>query len=628
MTKFEAVTELGSIISSDLLSSYSDIEKSSLTGFDPEALTPQSTYVEAGIAKLTALANALDMSDRTAEMVEIFIAMTVSWGDRKIKANSGWQSNVSDDGAPFEFSIAFKENRAELRVLLEAQGAEPSLQSNWEAGLQLNQYLAAHYNNVSLDRFNQIEDLYQPIDPDAKFSIWHSVCFYPDKEPSFKIYLNPQARRKSLAPAVVEESLVRLKFERVWSTLAEVAAQRGPDKDEFVYFSLDLDGHVQARIKVYLRHYNATPEDLDRALTASPNYIVGDAIEFCHAMVEDRISFFAKPAITCFSLISGCDTTASNATIYIPIWNYTANDSIVKERIDSYLSQQQHSLSLYDSAIQAFTMRPLDAGVGMQSYISMRREQQQKRLTVYLNPEVNLVSPPRDISIVQPLQHYRLLEEVVMQYKNNSIDAHPFFQRLHREPVNLANMWLLFANFQEGIVDHFTRRLAIVVAQTTDENIRCILAKQLNEELGNGDISQIHRRIFDNFMIALEAYKPKIVCEDTLKPGRDLGKHLEELYCNSNANIGVGAAIVMEIRGKQRDEIISKELIRTTMARSSLAWLQLHEELELDHAEEAMELVRYIDKSHGDKDAARQGAEMTATVLWSFCNKMYRICFM
>jgi pyrroloquinoline quinone (PQQ) biosynthesis protein C len=103
---------------------------------------------------------------------------------------------------------------------------------------------------------------------------------------------------------------------------------------------------------------------------------------------------------------------------------------------------------------------------------------------------------------------------------------------------------------------------------------------------------------------------------------------LESLYSNPNAYVGVGAAIVMELRGQQRDEVLGKELARTKVTRDALSWLDLHGELEADHAEEAMDLARLIDKSDGDRDAALQGASMTSDALWEFCNGMYQVCFM
>ena len=214
------------------------IERFSQIGFDPEKLVPAQTYVECGIEKLTALCNAVGLNAQLDRVIQVFRALTTSWGDRRVGETTTWRSDVSDDCAPFEFSLALDPQQTELRVLVEAQGSNPTLQSNWQAGLDLNQYLSANFN-VSLDRFEQIADLFAPTNPEAKFSMWHAVCFYPDKEPAFKLYLNPQAQsHESKQPQSSKNLFVRLGFDRCLAYFSpETAAQRGPDKDEFVYFS-------------------------------------------------------------------------------------------------------------------------------------------------------------------------------------------------------------------------------------------------------------------------------------------------------------------------------------------------------------------------------------------------------
>ena len=215
MTKSESISTVSESIDlyenfdpSVSLSNQPSIEHRPQVGFDPEKLGSTQTYVECGLEKLTALCYAVGLNDKIEQITQIFLAITSSWGDRKVGETSTWQSDVSDDRAPFEFSLALDPDKVELRVLVEAQGSDPNLQSNWQAGLDLNQHLAEHYN-VNLDRFEQIADLFTPTNPESKFSMWHAVCFYPDKEPAFKLYLNPQAQAKSRSAAIVEESLGR-----------------------------------------------------------------------------------------------------------------------------------------------------------------------------------------------------------------------------------------------------------------------------------------------------------------------------------------------------------------------------------------------------------------------------------
>jgi DMATS type aromatic prenyltransferase len=604
------------------------IEHRPQVGFDPEQLVPAQTYVECGVEKLTALAAAVGLSHKTAQITEIFRVLATSWGDRVVGGTSTWQSDVSDDHAPFEFSLALDPDQVELRVLVEAQGTDANLQSNWQAGLDLNQYLAANYH-VSLDRFEQIADLYVPTNSAAKLSMWHAVCFYPDKEPAFKLYLNPQAQSKSRAAAIVEESLVRLGFARAWPTLSETAAQRGPDQDEFVYFSLDLANCSKARVKVYLRHHDATTAELELALSAACNYVPGDATEFCQALTQSQGPFTEKPIASCFSFIEGNGDQPSSGTLYVPIGHYTSSDQMVVDRLNQYLIRHNLSDRTYTNSLQSFAVRSLASGSGMQSHISLRREQQQCRVAVYLNPEVNTVCPI-DLEIKQILATKPRLsiEEAALHYENNSIVDHPFLQRLKREPVNLNHLWLIFANGKEGIVTHFTRRLASVIGRIDDEQIRCILTKQLNEELGNGDVNRIHRKLFEQLMLTLEPYKPQSVTPQILAPGNELSQSLEALYSDPNPYIGVGAAIIMEICGKQIDQLMANEFAeRTTVERSSLKWLHLHDELEIDHANEVLDLARLITNSDRGKEAAQKGLEVTGKAVWSFFNGMYRVCF-
>jgi DMATS type aromatic prenyltransferase len=635
MTKFTALptgsTSLAEPVGTKVetansLATHSGIDRAAQIGFNPEQLVPTQTYVEAGVEKLTALADAVGLKDKLPQIIEIFRAMTASWGDRKVGETSAWQSDVSDDSAPFEFSIAFEDDRPELRILLEAHGSNPSLQSNWQAGLELNQYLAEHFN-INLDRFQQIEDLFAPTNLEAKFSIWHSACFYPDKEPAFKLYLNPQSQQKSRAAAVVEESLVRLGFPHAWMGLAEVAAQRGSEQDEFVYFSLDLAAHSQARVKIYLRHYDATLEDLEKAFSLAQNYVPGDVTEFCQALIPTQGAFTSKPMASCFAFVEGNDDRPTGATLCVPIGYYASSDRVVADSLQKYFSQHNLPISAYTGVLQSFATRSLDSGCGMHSHLSLRRENQQLRVTVYLNPEINVVRS-FDLQTITNANWnpQRSIEEAALHYEDYAFTDHPFFQRLQREPVNPQYIWLLMMNVR-GTSTNFTRRLANVVAQVDDERIRCLLAKQLNDELGNGNIDRIHRKLFERLMTAVEPWRIESCTENMLMPGKEISDRLEEIFLDSNPYVGVGATIVTEIHAKHFDLWLGAELRKTNVDLSAIKWVTVHEELEVDHANESLVLARYVAESEENVVVARQGIEKACMASWSFLNDMYRLCF-
>jgi DMATS type aromatic prenyltransferase len=633
MTNFEDISTGSELIdrpkniSSDPaahLESQTSIERHPQTGFDPEQLVPTQTYIECGVEKLTALCKSVGLDRKTDQIIEIFRSISTSWGDRKV-GDTTWQSDVSDDATPFEFSIALDPENVELRVLVEAQGSAANLQSNWQAGLELNQYLAANYS-VNLDRFEQIADLYAPTNSTAKFSIWHAVCFYPDKEPAFKLYLNPQSQSQSRSAAIVEESLVRLGFTHAWPTLAETSAQRGPDKDEFVYFSLDLTDHPQARVKVYLRHHDATPSELESALSAARNYVSGDAIEFCQAMAPGQTSFSAKSAITCFSFIAGDDDTPSNGTLYLPISNYATDDRAVCDRLDLYFIQHGLPVSRYQAAIQSFATRSLESGIGMHSYVSFRREQHQRRISIYLNPEANTVRSPGTIPAIKSQISALSLQEMACRYQEFPLHNHPFFQRLQREPVNKESLWLLLTNFR-GAATHFSRRLANIIARIEDQRICSTLVKQLNDELGNGDIDAIHIKLFERLMSAIDSWKIESCSENMFIPGQEFSQKLEEIYLVSDPYIGLGAAILLEIYGEQFDPWLGKELRRTNINPSDMIWVTLHEELEVDHADESIVMIRFIAESKENEEKAKKGIEKAFLASQQLLDGLYRLCY-
>ena len=109
--------------------------------------------------------------------------------------------------------------------------------------------------------------------------------------------------------------------------------------------------------------------------------------------------------------------------------------------------------------------------------------------------------------------HLRAAEQIVHHYEQMSMAEHPLFRRMHREPVNMSRLWLLLANARIGITRPFARRLAAVTARTADEHVRCILAKQLNDELGSGDFSKAHSHLFEALVAGLDAWKPASVTD-------------------------------------------------------------------------------------------------------------------
>src|SRR6266581_5257514 len=91
-------------------------------------------------------------------------------------------------------------------------------------------------------------------------------------------------------------------------------------------------------------------------------------------------------------------------------------------------------------------------------------------------------------------------EEIVAKYHRIEVADHPFFVALANGPVNLEAVYLLMANLQQGISRHFVQWLARTIERLDDRRGASLLAKQLYDELGGGDSSQIHSVLLERFV--------------------------------------------------------------------------------------------------------------------------------
>ena len=68
--------------------------------------------------------------------------------------------------------------------------------------------------------------------------------------------------------------------------------------------------------------------------------------------------------------------------------HYAADDRVARERIYGYLRSRGLDADLYDRALGAAAHRPLEAGTGLHSYVSLRTGVRPPRVTVYFAAEL------------------------------------------------------------------------------------------------------------------------------------------------------------------------------------------------------------------------------------------------
>lgn len=220
----------------------------------------------------------------------------------------------------------------------------------------------------------------------------------------------------------------------------------------------------------------------------------------------------------------------------------------------------------------------------------------------------------------------QMLEIVDRFERSEPITNHPFMQRLAREEPNLQHLWLLLANFQISISKSFARRLAGIAGRVDDERIRCILAVQLNDEMGRGKFEDAHINLFASMMQQLEPWRPAGADERVLSAGRNLDPKLARIYGAEDVFESVGAVMAGEVFGKQMDQFIGDLFRRQTeLDTNSLKWLVLHEELEVAHADESSELARLVPAA--SLNACWRGACNLAAAGGSFLDDLYELAY-
>lgn len=553
-----------------------------------------------------------------ARVIELFVPAALE--------RSTWPSYISDDHTPYEISLLVGGDAPQIRLMAEPlpSSTPVTLAETVSAGKRLRTTLESEFG-VSFERFDKIADLFLPPNPDGAFALWFAASFASDGRPAFKVYLNPAVRGRNEAPRLIEEALQRLAVRGGWASVTSVLP-RGPELDELRFFSIDLDDSDKARVKVYGFHHDATIGDLVRTIRAVPDADSSAVELFCERLAGGTGTLRAsrQPA-TCLAFV-GDDPRPKTGTVHVPIRAFAGDDLTAHTRVCAAMNDIGVPSAPYEAALSALASRPLDEGSGIVAWAAVRTGGGSLKANVYLAPKALVDEPTRPHLV--PVAGDADPEAVVRKYIDEPVTAHPFFTRVARDPYDPRPIVLYVLNIREAITLHFARRLASLVSRVEEDAIRSILAKQLNDELGDGDPERTHKLLFEKFAGGLASRIPEARCDSLLGPGRAYGAAQEELYVNRSPYEGLGATLVMEVLGKQADLKLGELLRRADeqLPDAVLEWLVLHEELEHDHVDESFELSRLI--PHGKKSQlAVRGAKEVAGAAWSFLDELYALTF-
>jgi len=215
--------------------------------------------------------------------------------------------------------------------------------------------------------------------------------------------------------------------------------------------------------------------------------------------------------------------------------------------------------------------------------------------------------------------------EIVRHYEAITVADHPLFVRLRTHPVDMTALWVIMANTHAGISPNFVRWLSTTIARIDDRKIACLMAKQLYDELGNGEFERVHAHLLERFVEGLAPWRPSVP-GDLLRAGKELARSSSLLFEGAHPYTAVGALIVAEEFAKQMDRCLGDEFRRQNhLSSDTLLWLTIHEVLEVDHADDSNELAVLVPTRGAALRATWDGAISQWRALYAFLDGLETI---
>lgn len=346
-----------------------------------------STLFYQAVTRLQAIAKTVGFSPAAIRRAtDALDHMMTPWGHRPV--DPAWISDITEDNSAIEFSISIHAGQPEIRMMIEAQGEQPTVASQHQAALELTRRLA-ECPGVDLTRFWAVEQLFRSEQPQGLFGLWHSICFTNDGDPTYKAYFNPLIEGMGNAWVKIKSAMATLGLSS--SLTAVEQSVRSDELDVPKYLALDLTEGPAARVKVYLFHRHATPDYLEHVMSRGHNYIPSHGRDFTLAMSNSRV-MRQRPAVTCFGYRGGSSEPELN--LYVPVCAYAQDDAKIRDRVVDYMQANHFDQTAYEGALNTLAQRPLGTGLGIHSYVSSSHRKGQMRMTIYLSPELRHAFEP------------------------------------------------------------------------------------------------------------------------------------------------------------------------------------------------------------------------------------------
>lgn len=356
---------------------------SAVTAVEPE-VTHKNHRIEVASRTLGVIARAYGYDGDTEELTEVFNTLTESWREAPEAGPPPW-SGLGADASGCDVSIVLGAPHREMRVTVEAQDYPASPEAYWCAAMRLCETLGARYG-ADLTRIHAVKDVFRSFSADAAGVLWHGAVFRKDRAPWFKVYLHLMSQGRPLARNTTAAALDRLGLSGVWS----VVEGRLQSEDELLFLSFDLVAATQGRIKLYVRHGEASPASLASVCRLDGVDHSADVREFVGALLGGNDHTIRRGALTSFHLKQGSGMPVHAAT-HIRLYPHCGwSDADLALRLRQVLRRFDIATDSYEEVIAALVRGPLRREQGIHGWVSLQWTHDRPIVTVYLSPRIHL----------------------------------------------------------------------------------------------------------------------------------------------------------------------------------------------------------------------------------------------
>jgi hypothetical protein len=330
-----------------------------------------ATYAEVGCDLLERTLRTVGPdADRVAHMVGELRAQLDAWALRPPHDRDEYWSFASNNGMPFEASVAWDHAGASARLYFEPLGDPLTAASCRIAGRAAVRRLRS-LPGVRLDRYLRVEDLFMTLGTPGEFSTLNGLMWDAHGRLKCKTYLNPRVGGVGTAWALLAEAMRRFGLAALWRTAIDACVASGAvDELEPIFLALDLwEADASPRVKVYFRHSDASLDLLAYVGAAATDYSAGEHDRLVRVHRDSSAFTAAKPPVTSLSLVGGEDNVS--LTTYLPLNPNFGNDLDSRTQVLRVLAMAGLDPSGYEALLDS-VIGPDLAGSQRQTYVGYR----------------------------------------------------------------------------------------------------------------------------------------------------------------------------------------------------------------------------------------------------------------